>query len=310
MMRVFYFFLFSLLFEPVTWATGIDFDVDSDSYIYACDAGIRHKNHTDRICFDRDSQDACDPGLCNNQVDCNCICSGGTTNNDQERLDLIQLRYKTWSENSNSNAPTTHTVVFATGENFSRVFTANNEWNKQITQINFNLGSERYGSEFYLDVCYRGPVVEYFDMFKNYNGPAWKFPNHLIKLQVTLTDLATSEPYKYSQLADLKMKMTTTCDVQGEGQHKYATGGNQISDVSGGDKNYFTNYASFGAGGTLVLLDDWINYGNGKTPRFCKIRYSFIENRRNNTSNPLSQIRKRNQHKSRISTFSKIEQNN
>jgi hypothetical protein len=87
-----------------------------------------------------------------------------------------------------------------------------------------------------------------------------------------------------------------------EGQYKYAqaSGQNngqshQITDVSGGDKNFFTNYTSFGSGGNLVFLnDEWINYGNGKTPRFCKIRYSFIENIRNSSNGSLSQIRKRN----------------
>lgn len=347
------------------------FDVNSSGVsIYPCDAGIKHEPHSQRVCYDRVAQESCDPNLCTTEEQCNCVCTGGATADDGEyRMDFMKASYTDWSENGEYAPSNVSSVAVSAGQtDFNRIFTNKNEWDKQLTSLTFNLGSERYGSEYYLDVCYRGPQIEYWMAYQNStNQNANYWPNFSIKLQATVTDLASSNGLRYSQLANLKVKTITTCDVQGEGQYIYAHSGvggsdngnngnnngnngnhngiengngangnhgngnngngnngnsgntdgqyvydnaqaHQITGVTGGDKNFTTNFASFNAGGNLFLLNDWINLGNAKTPRFCKTRYVFIENVRNNSVNPLSQIRKWQNHKARICTYTDIQE--
>ena len=352
--------LFLLLAFCTSSAFAVDlefaFDVNSSGpSIYPCDAGIKHMKHNERVCYDRVTQNSCDPSLCTQETQCNCVCTGGAgANGDGEyRQDFLKASYATWTENG-EYAPSSviTTAVSAAESTFNRIFSGKNEWDKQLTNLTFNLGSERYGSEFYLDVCYRGPQIEYYQAYLNaQSSDINSFPNFAIKLQSTVTDLVSTNGLKYSALADLKVKTEVTCDVQGLGEYIYAhsgtatssgsTGSNgnngnsgshsnngnsgsnssnnssgtyvydnaqahQITGITGGDKNFSTAYTAFNAGGNVFLLNDWVNLGNANTPRFCKIRYSFIENKRNNAANPLSQIRKWQNQQARICTFTDI----
>jgi hypothetical protein len=315
--------VFALLFvfsAVNAFAVSLEFAFDVNSSgpsIYPCDAGIRHVTHSDRVCYDRVTQNSCNPALCTTQEQCNCVCTGGASNGDGEyRMDFLKTSYADWTENGSYAGASTSASVSATNNNFARIFTNNNEWNKQLTGLSFNLGSERYGTEFYLDVCYRGPQIEYFQYFQGTNVTDTNaFPNFAIKLQATVTDIVTANNIRYSQAADLKVKSEVVCDTQGVGSYVYAHSGtgtydnalaHQLSGMTGGDKNFSTNYVAFNTGANLLLLNDWINLGNAKTPRFCKIRYSFIENARYNTAAPLAQIRKWANHKARICTYSEI----
>lgn len=299
------------------------FDVNSSGpSIYPCDAGLRHAAHSERVCYDRVAQTSCNPALCTNQEQCNCVCTGGAFGGDGEyRQDFMQASYADWTENG-SYAPSSSTgaTISASNGDFARIFTNKNEWDKQIKTLSFNLGSERYGAEFYLDVCYRGPQIEYYQFYNGVvNSDSNFWPNFAIKLQSTVTDLTSSNGIKYSEVANLKVKADVVCDVQGVGTYVYAHSGNTATNgsydnaqahtlvgLTGGDKTFTVPYSSFNNGSNLLLLNDWINLANAKTPRFCKVRYTFLESARNNTSSPLSQIRKWKQHKARICTYTEI----
>lgn len=318
--------VFALLFvfsAVNAFAVSLEFAFDVNSSgpsIYPCDAGIRHVTHTDRVCYDRVTQNSCNPALCTTQEQCNCVCTGGADNGDGEyRMDFMKASYANWTENGEYAGTSTQASVSATNNNFARLFSANTEWEKQLTGLSFNLGSERYGTEFYLDVCYRGPQIEYYQYMQTAGLPLNSFPNFAIKLQATVTDIvSTTNNIKYSIASDLKVRSDVVCDVQGIGSYVYAadnTGAydnalaHQLSGLTGGDVNFLTNsttgYTAFNTGANLLLLNNWITYGTAKTPRYCKIRYSFIENARTNT-NPLKQIRKWANHKARICTYSEI----
>ena len=288
------------------FATQLDFTFNVNSSgpsIYPCDAGIKHEAHSEQVCYDRETQTSCDPTLCEAGEECDCRCTGGNNPNDNDfTQDFFTVAHADWTDNGSPLPPTTAATVVASDTAFSRIFTDNNEWNKQITALTFNLGSERYGTEFYLDVCYRGPQIDY-----SRNNSSNKFR---MNLQSTITDLISTNGLKYSELSGLKVRVEGTCDLQGTGSYtSEATDdalAHQITGVTGGDKNFSTKDASFNAGANLVLVNEWINNSNNQAPRFCKIRYYFNENMRNNTANPLSQIRKWQNQKSRISTFSDI----
>lgn len=287
-------------------AVKLDFSFNVNSSgpsIYPCDAGIKHDNHKEQVCYDRSNQSSCDPTVCIEGEPCNCVCTGGSdSNSDDYTQDFFTASHATWTDNGSPIPQEMSSTVTASNQDFSRIFTDKNEWDNQLTSLTYNLGSERYGSEFYLDVCYRGPQLDYDG---NPSGNKYS-----MKLQSTITDLIAVNGLRYSELSGLQVKVTATCDLQGSGNSSGPATDNaqdhQINGVSGGDKNFSTQYTSFNAGANAFLLNDWINNANSKPPRFCKIRYSFIENMRNNTSNPLSQIRKWQKQQARISTFSDI----
>jgi hypothetical protein len=77
-------------------------------------------------------------------------------------------------------------------------------------------------------------------------------------------------------------------------------------NVSGGQfTTPFMAPRAFNNVSSAYLIDTFINSGNAFVPRFCKIRYSFVENRRNDTT-LLAQLRKWKRHSSEICTFTEI----
>lgn len=310
-------------------AVSVEFSFDINSSgpsIYPCNAGIRHDVHSDRVCYDRVTQQSCNPANdCNGaQQACNCVCTGSTTGDGEFRHDFMRVGFANWTDNGEYAGASSSKNLYATSGSFNQLFNANakEEWSKQITKLQFDLGSERYGSEFFLDVCYRGPQIEYYYAMMNGgfgSGSGNDYPNFSLKSQATVTDLVSSNGLRYSQLADLKVKVTAVCDQQGKGTYNYAGSGNPASGtnydnilhditgdaVSGGQYTKVVPYRSFNNANSLYLIDEFINVNNAFTPRFCKIRYTFIENRRND-QNTLSQIRKWKQQKAQVCTFTEI----
>lgn len=316
------------------FAVSLEFSFDVNSSgpsIYPCDAGLKHATHPQRVCYDRVTADSCNPAACSPQAECNCVCTGGATGSDGEyRMDFMNVSYTPWTENGSVAGASVSKTFAAQADVFSRVFPAplNNklEWDNQITALSFNLGSERYGAEFYLDVCYRGPQIEYNHYYQIGTGDA---PNFSIKGQATVTDLArNTNDIKYSQVSGLTVKAQWVCDLQGQGTYKFAHNGtsfnsgsydstlNDITNNMSGDKVGVTAAAaSFASGANLLLINDWITNNNSTTtPRFCKIRYTFLESVRNNANTPatatqgnlLAQIRKWKLHSARICTYTEI----
>ena len=75
--------------------------------------------------------------------------------------------------------------------------------------------------------------------------------------------------------------------------------------VTGGQYTKIVPFRSFNNASALYMINEFINVSNSFTPRFCKIRYSFVENRRNDT-NLLAQLRKWKHHKAQVCTFTEI----
>lgn len=297
-------------------AASLEFKLEINSSgpsIYACDAGLMHKPHAERVCYDRVTMNSCNPSRCTDEVQCNCVCTGESRSGAGEyRHDFMKVGYAAWTDNG-ERATNVQSKSVAAGKNsFNRAFTNKNEWNKQLTKLVYNLGSERYGAEFYLDVCYRGPQIDYFlaDSLAD-------TPNFDLKAQATVTDIVSSNGLKYSQLADLQVKAVVACDQQGKGAYVYAGDGagnydnallHEISSnvtVPGGQFHKATGYSAFNTGANLFLVNQWINVNNTYTPRFCKIRYYFKEMRRD-SSDLISQIRKWKKQQAQVCTYTSI----
>lgn len=310
------------------FAVSVEFSFDINSSgpsIYPCNAGIKHAKYSERICYDRVSGDSCNPAdTCVENQECNCVCTGSTSGDGETRHDYIVVKAAEWTDNGELAGANIARNIYAPENNFNAIFNEGikEEWNHQITKMTVNLGSERYGAEFFLDICYRGPQIEYFFDAQNNGGfspNGTGTPNFSMKAQATITDLVSNNGLRYSELADLKVSAVAVCDQQGKGSYVYAGTGNPLSGtlydtvahdiqgvaVSGNQFRKSIPYRFFNNVNNAYLIDQFINVNNAYTPRFCKIRYSFLENRRND-ENVLAQLRKWKRHSAEICTFTEI----
>lgn len=277
------------------------FDVNSSSAsIYPCDAGLRHEGGAGQVCYDRRDGGSCNPATaCNSNTTCDCVCSGVSTGN-APALDNVVATTAAWTENG-VGAGTTLVTRSASAKTvntnqFVRLFNGTQEWSNQLTSLSFNFGSAKYGAEYFLDVCYRGPQIEYFQAFGN--TPSAAIPKFKVKLSTTSTTLAGATN-SYETIAGLKVRSEIYCDQQGQGTyqnahngqgaygvvaHELTTNADDASSVSGASWQKSSQYTNFNPGQVVTLSqNDWIvNYSSAtestsKVPRFCKVRYYFKE---------------------------------
>ena len=297
-------FLFFVLTALNAQAVSLDFSFDvnsSSASIYPCDAGIRHEAGAGQVCYDRRDGQSCNPAnICNTNASCDCVCTGATGGNVPS-LDTAVATTAAWTENGvgvGNNATVTRSVSAKTtnANQFTRLFTGLNEWSNQLTSLSFNLGSAKYGAEYFLDVCYRGPQIEYFQAFGG--APSASIPAFKVKLSATSTTLASSTS-NYETTAGLKVRSEIHCDQQGQGSHPNAHNGSGVygvvahqltmnpddaASISGASWQKVGQYVTFNPGQVISLSqNDWVvNYSSATmstafVPRFCKVRYFFKE---------------------------------
>ncbi|MBF0361614.1 MAG: hypothetical protein HQK49_11415 [Oligoflexia bacterium] len=164
-----------------------------------------------------------------------------------------------------------------------------------LESVTFNLGSERYGSEYFIDICYMGAQMEYWaDSIVATN---------LFTYNISVTDLLSGGDLKsYVKLANPYVQVYINCDLQGLGTHKCAGNSTTAADqaacaanpgaydqvpsspiwIDAGDKTdyYFTANKQFSSIGNFNG-SDWVNVGTKQynAPRFCVVRYYVKENR-------------------------------
>jgi hypothetical protein len=248
------------------------FAVNSSSpSIYACNAGIRHPERA-AICWDR-SGNSCDPTTATPPSSCVCTGETGSSNGSWER-DIMISKTADWVDNSGGPISTTDTDTAAT--NSSSVYNSLYQtdaiaYTKQITELTFNLASETYGSEYFVDVCYRGTQVAQANSGNNYS----------LKGNVTVTNLRAADVTapNYQLIADLQGKADIKC---------YMDKNSNVPDTTPGSITYNYNigagsFQSLSTSATQVsLLTDATMNGSvpagDKTPRFCIARYYFKEN--------------------------------
>lgn len=249
------------------------FTVNSSSpSIYACNAGIRHPERA-AICWDR-SGNSCTPSAAA-IANSSCVCTGeaGSTNGSWERDSMIS-KTADWVDNSAGPLATIDTDTAATNSTtaYNSIYQTDAiAYTKQITELSFNLASETYGSEYFVDICYRGTQVAQANNGNNYS----------LKGNVTVTNLrgADATAPNYQLVADLQGKADIKC---------FMDKNMNPTDTTPGSISYNYNitaagFQSLSTSATQVsLLTDATMNGSvptgDKTPRFCIARYSFKEN--------------------------------
>ncbi len=309
--------------------------------VYACNAGIRHKRTTSKVCYFEGTTNSCTPNDCRDKGICNtqCVCTG--SDGGDSLMDFLKVSSVDWKDHkatgdniTDTNPQTFTRSAYIDGTWNSAFSNDSDTWNSRIKDLSFELGSELYGAEYFVDVCYRGPQIEYFADGVSINSA--------IQAQASATDFLATNPNPgdnsrdgliipgtvdgktYTDLAGLQVKAYYTCDLQGVGTYKYAHNGssalsgtyNTVANeasfnfdssgypVSGGDS--FGNSGAFTnlAGSGLDLINSILVSGT-HSPRFCKIRYVFTET---NEKSSLPFMRKWQRHGAEVCTYSKIEE--
>jgi hypothetical protein len=324
----------SLRFKFKVFSSGPD--------IYACNAGVRHKSTTSQVCYFEGTTTACTPNDCRDKGICDtqCICTGNS--GGDSLMDFLKVTRVDWKDHraagdnlSDTNVQTLTRSAPTNGAWAQAIADNAATWETRIKDLSFELGSELYGAEYFVDVCYRGPQIEYFA-----NGVP---VNSQLQAQASATDFLATAPNPgdnsrdgltipgvvdgktYGDLSGLQVKAFFTCDLQGEGNYKYAHNGSSAASgsyntsvneatfaldgstgypASGGD--LFGSSGSFStlAGNGLDLINSMIVSGT-HSPRFCKIRYVFTET---NEKSALPFMRKWQRHGTEVCTYSRIEE--
>lgn len=203
----------------------------SGNSLYACNAGLKHAPSTERVCYERSNpSQSCDPVACKVGEACHCVCTGGKNvdgsyNDDagEYRLDYMQATYANWSDNGEAPTNFLSAKYSANKDDFRTLFTDSAKFGKQLTSLEFFLGSERYNAEYFVDLCFRATQIVYPSSFSNNDVLNWR-----IDAGVTVTDLGTtasSTPYSwdtttnedyytaqtYQSLARLTSKVQLVC---------------------------------------------------------------------------------------------------
>ena len=269
--------LLAATFSVQAIEVSFDFSVfSSGSSIYPCNAGIKHADDTAQVCYKRtEPTTSCNPSACVEGQQCDCVCSG--TNGGAYNVDFLTAAYTDWSDhNESAGSPSSSSVKATTGKNF--VFgnnvdatgtVAGKYFDKQLTSLSFNLGSELFGADYFLDVCFRGPQIDY--------ATAGIKSDWTAKSAATINDMAVNAGFSsYHNVAGLTVSSEIVCDYQEVGQP------NPINFTPGNDAFSGLTADEMIATQSMALADT-VNGGldidgpNKTTPTFCRVRYTFSE---------------------------------
>ena len=253
----------------------------SGADIYPCNAGLSSSPLvTAASCHLVNSTNPCASGSAG------CVCSSVSANTASQ--DYLTASLTNWDL---SGAPTAVQQQGVAGGMIPLVADGS-DFAHRLTNLSFNLGSEAYGDTYFVDICYRGPQVDYW---QNDVGV-----NMVLNATTTVSDLAgvAGSASNYINLASLAVGSTVACDLQGMGANTTAAGVggyNSLSmdlvggvNLSGADVSY-SNALGVGVGTGItsvfpgLALSQTVPSPTGANvqfngvPRYCKVRYAFQE---------------------------------
>jgi len=138
---------------------GEDFNLEEDIEVYACNAGLRHKDHNDGLCFDMNQGGAIVP---NCSLSSNCICSGENLPQVLNSFDYMSYEIGQMSTSQVSYSSEQKT---AGRQSYNQATTSQGYSVLNPEKgVSFFLGSERFGSEYFVDLCWNilNPALENF----------------------------------------------------------------------------------------------------------------------------------------------------
>ena len=291
-----------------------NFDVySSGADIYPCNAGIRHSPGGPGVaCHFTGSTTGCQPGVPD------CVCASAHAADVSH--DFVTATVTNWDL---TGTPVVMSAqASAAASTYGALITDGTELNSRLTSLTFNLGSETYGAGYYVEMCYRGPQIDYW-----MNGVGL---NMTLDGSITFTDLAgiSGSSTNYLNNAQAYAASAVVCDNQGQGTYQtaavhgaydtiasdiYFSGSNGDISQWAYDFAYTTNPTLMVSGGPVTSVYQGLGLSTSPTgpagtivpnsgvPRFCKVRYGIGET--------ATGARLWNIHGATVQTFTRIQAN-
>ena len=139
------------------------------------------------------------------------------------------------------------------GEEFSTAFKEADIWRNRISSVQFDLSSQLYGTEYFVDYCYLGAKK---------TAPG----NYAVNAAITSADMRSRDGYPSK--SKLMVTFTTHCDLQD-------IKADATDPVFNDDKPNYTATSEFGHEG--LKYNGIVNDEKNLVPRFCKLRALFSE---------------------------------
>jgi hypothetical protein len=301
------------------------FDVRSSGpEIYPCDAGLVHAR-SEGFCHYKGTTETCNWGLqgqlptfpippskiFDNRLPNVCVCTNGEYGTYLK--DFMRVKAAKWLGGTTGDAatnhggwgsPSTYVLQATLGGNGnpannsiaqhiwsgSELSAIRKEFSTQIEAVEFNLGSENYGAQYYVDICYRGPQIDYINSPGSMTGYGFSATGW-----VGVTDLdIIGGGRTYTGLARPTLETKIICDNQ-DSKHAEPGGadGSTIDVMHLGEATGWPGWPAligltggYEAGSYSHLFtanetvqpynSNWITLHTG-APRYCKTRYLFKE---------------------------------
>lgn len=143
----------------------------------------------------------------------------------------------------------------------------NQIWLTQINNLHIHSDSVFYGINYSIDLCFLGPTVNR----QNNKGPDL---SEAIYAFLTSTFSTTTE---YITDSKLNYKTTVICDLRGKGQYVSARTASEISPGNSFETDFYATTEYQPISTQIQNLDVVLNENKKNVPRFCQIRFEFVE---------------------------------
>jgi hypothetical protein len=274
--------------------------------MYACNAGLRTIPLNCDVCYKENSDGTKTPierpGTCSSTAT-NCgsriKCVSRGTNNGETYMNYLTAGLRAWTDHSENQAPRNNVTRMGAANVFQQIVANNVAMDNKIEDLLFELGSEVYSAQYFVDVCYRAPQQSYTaaGISANYNILANVGSTDFISQGITRGDndrtglimQNNSELNRYTQAAGVKVQSYVVCDLQGQGVLQNATNSAGIYNTSDNEADFVIgadglpmgglNGSYFNASSLRTLTGDAMDMASLSVinPRFCKVRYVFTE---------------------------------
>lgn len=274
--------------------------------MYACNAGMRTVPLNCDVCYKENSDGTKTPierpGSCSSTAT-NCgsriKCISRGTGNGESLMNYLTAGKRAWTDHSQAQAPRSNVSMTSQAGAFKQIVADSAAMDTKIEDLLFELGSEAYTAQYFVDICYRAPQHEYNQegILANYSLLANVGSTDFLSVGTTKGDnnrdglimLNQAELNRYTTVAGVKVSAYVVCDTQGKGVYQNAANNSGVYNTSENEANFVigadglptgaVNGEFFKSSQLKSLTGDSMDLVSTNTGnlRFCKIRYVFTE---------------------------------
>ncbi|MDG0814899.1 hypothetical protein [Bdellovibrio svalbardensis] len=227
---------------------------------FVCNAGIAHKVSTGTSCVNQLT------GLaCTSSDESSCVCSDSTAGDDSLAASWEDLTVAA----SSSMRFRSNIIASSASGDFTSLFTDLNAWSNQVNEVQINSSSETYGTKYFIDFCYQGPIENIVKKKDNSEGI------YTLTAGINAQNLANGSSYAAD--SNLAMNLAVNCDLRNVGKNKDPRNSNQFApegSILESDVDFTTT--GYPRANSLSLSQR-INGQVKLVPRFCVVRATFAE---------------------------------